>query len=274
MPTPLAPRPSRGTPSRPIRQPQPRLALCRLEDRRTPATIAWDGGPTGNGTVWLDPTNWAGDVLPGPGDDATLSGTGINPQIVIATNAAVRSVTSSRAIEITGGALALGANTSIVGFLTLNGGTLDPTDGTTIDRGTISGPTAFAIGTGETVYLSTSTVISQVVVNAPLANAGTIVVRRNLTVTGSYTSTAGSALRVQSGSGGLATVTMAGFTNNGLIELSGTNQAEVDLTISGGVLTNASGGTVSAVNTGNYIRSTNGARFENQGTLSVAGKVR
>ncbi|HTK78126.1 MAG TPA: dockerin type I domain-containing protein [Gemmataceae bacterium] len=37
-----------------------------------PATILWDGGPTGPGTIWLDPANWVGDVLPGPNDDAVI----------------------------------------------------------------------------------------------------------------------------------------------------------------------------------------------------------
>ena len=31
--------------------------------RVQPAAIAWDGGPTGNGTDWLDATNWVGDAV-------------------------------------------------------------------------------------------------------------------------------------------------------------------------------------------------------------------
>ena len=56
-----------------------------LEGRAAPAIIAWDGGPTGNGTDWLDPVNWAGDVLPGAGDDVFIGSTGSNPTIKIYT---------------------------------------------------------------------------------------------------------------------------------------------------------------------------------------------
>jgi hypothetical protein len=62
---------------------RPRLEV--LEDRAVPAMIAWDGGPTGNGTDWLDATNWAGDVQPGAADDVTLGSTGGNPTIVLRT---------------------------------------------------------------------------------------------------------------------------------------------------------------------------------------------
>ena len=42
----------------------------RLEDRRLLATVVWDGG--GDGSQWDIAANWAGDVLPGPGDDVVL----------------------------------------------------------------------------------------------------------------------------------------------------------------------------------------------------------
>src|SRR5262249_21369630 len=37
-----------------------------------PATIVWDGGPTGRGTDWFDPVNWAGDMMPIHGDIAVI----------------------------------------------------------------------------------------------------------------------------------------------------------------------------------------------------------
>src|SRR4051794_29353440 len=51
----FAPNPALGTAmSRPGRPFRPRvLDVQRLEDRTLPATIAWDGGPTGNGTDWI-----------------------------------------------------------------------------------------------------------------------------------------------------------------------------------------------------------------------------
>ena len=65
MPAPLIHRPAR----------RPRLEA--LEVRAAPAVIQWDGGPTGNGTDWFDPANWADpngrDALPGPNDDVQLT---------------------------------------------------------------------------------------------------------------------------------------------------------------------------------------------------------
>src|SRR5262245_49644182 len=109
---------SRGARRRPVR---PRLE--RLEGRAVPATVVWDGGPTGNGTDWLDPVNWQGDVLPGPGDDAQVGPTGNSPEIVVGATA-VRSASSTRAIRLAG-PLTVGAATSSFADLTLAGGTLD-----------------------------------------------------------------------------------------------------------------------------------------------------
>src|SRR5262245_54127627 len=88
----LCHRPSRRRP--PVRRPRPRFCLEQLEDRAVPATILWDGGPTGLGTNWLDPVNWAGDVLPGPNDDAVI-GTANNGQpgtVTLSGSASVQNV--------------------------------------------------------------------------------------------------------------------------------------------------------------------------------------
>ena len=49
------------------------LRLDRLEDRTVPTAIQWSGGPNGTGSNWLDPSNWAGGVLPGPNDDVVIA---------------------------------------------------------------------------------------------------------------------------------------------------------------------------------------------------------
>src|SRR6476660_1406076 len=77
------------------------LRLERLEERAVPATVFWDGGPAGNGTNWLTPANWVGDVLPGLHDDAVIS-TGAGGAIGLTASTSVHSVTSSRTIQITG----------------------------------------------------------------------------------------------------------------------------------------------------------------------------
>src|SRR5437764_14975482 len=108
MPAPLIHRPAR----------RPRLEA--LEVRAAPAVIQWDGGPTGNGTDWLDPVNWAGDVRPAAGDDAALGPTGSSPEIIVGATA-VRTVSSTRALRLTG-TLTVGAALSSFADLTFAGG--------------------------------------------------------------------------------------------------------------------------------------------------------
>src|SRR5262245_31335068 len=120
------------------------LRLERLEDRAVPAAITWDGGPTGNGTNWLDAANWrdagGNDVLPGAGDDVTVDATGSSPIVVLGGSTAVRSITSTRTLQLTGGTLTLGATANRFYLLTLDGGTLSPADGASFTGGTIRGP--------------------------------------------------------------------------------------------------------------------------------------
>ena len=88
-----------------------------------PAVIAWDGGPTGNGTNWLDAANWrdagGNDALPGAGDDVTVDATGSSPIVVIGASTAVRSISSTRTLQLTGGTLTLGATANRFYLLTL-----------------------------------------------------------------------------------------------------------------------------------------------------------
>jgi hypothetical protein len=104
--------------------------LEQLEDRTVPAMIVWDGGPTGQGTNWLDPANWVGDVLPGPNDDAVIgpAAPGQPTEITLTGNAAVHSAT------VTGVTLSL-LNATFSGSL-LNHGTIRTTSAT------VNGPLA------------------------------------------------------------------------------------------------------------------------------------
>lgn len=72
-----------------------------LEQRLFLATVSWDGGPSGTGTAWSDPVNWAGDVLPGPTDDALINPSA-GPTIQIAGVVAIRSVASGQPLAISG----------------------------------------------------------------------------------------------------------------------------------------------------------------------------
>src|SRR5690242_18092528 len=87
----------------------PSRLLEVLETRTLFANIAWDGGPTGDGTNFLLAANWAGDVLPGAGDTATIGATGTNPTITVPFGTpAVQVVNTSRNIQMSGGTLSGG----------------------------------------------------------------------------------------------------------------------------------------------------------------------
>src|SRR5262249_35395777 len=107
---------------RPFRRP---LVLEHLEDRLSPAVIAWDGGPAATGTNWNDPRNWAGDALPGPAVDAQIGSTFAGSAVTSSANVSVRSVTSAAALQLTGGTFALGTAASrIDAAFTVSSGTL------------------------------------------------------------------------------------------------------------------------------------------------------
>lgn len=92
-----------------------------LEQRQLLAAIAWDGGPDGTGTNLADPVNWAGDILPGPADDATINSVG--SPLTLTTILTVNSLTSNRDLAISG-ELAINAAASISSTINLTGGSL------------------------------------------------------------------------------------------------------------------------------------------------------
>jgi hypothetical protein len=80
-----------------------RPELLRLEDRLVPSTVFWNGGPEGTGTLWSDPTNWAGGRVPTGGDDAVIDASFAGITIVANQDLMTHSVTSEAALQITGG---------------------------------------------------------------------------------------------------------------------------------------------------------------------------
>ncbi len=105
-------------------------------------------------------------------------------------------------------------------------------------------------------------------------NAGTVIAQGNPNaVSGTYTSSAGSTLRIQCANVfANAQLTMAnGFTNRGLIELSGTVNffLGAQLTVSNATLTNASTGTISSLESGGGPRVID-AQLNNQGAINVS----
>jgi len=105
-----------------------------LEPRRVLATILWDGGPTGDGTSFGDPLNWAGDVLPGPADTAVIDATGSSPTISLTGAAGAGRIETSRRIALDGASIAAAV------IATTGGGALVATEGgAQLDAVTLAG---------------------------------------------------------------------------------------------------------------------------------------
>ncbi len=204
--------------------------------------------------------------------DLTISGSGVSPTF---TNTGAITVPASRTLtasnltfHLNGGGVS-GAGTWALSNVTLNLNiphtigplALAPT------TSTINGPGLLTNGPG------VSTAISSVTVNAPLTNHGTWIVRATSAQGGTFTSGAGSTLRVEgNGTFGTATLTVAnGFTNNGAIELTNTaiNQSAT-LNVTAGTLVNAAGATISTLAGAGGGSRTLGLELANAGTVTIA----
>jgi hypothetical protein len=94
-----------------------------LEPRLLLDAVLWDGG--GDGVSWTDRFNWSADLLPTADDDVTINVESSDPTIVLSSGThSIRSLTSSEALTISGGSLALAADSQIHAAFTLSGGTL------------------------------------------------------------------------------------------------------------------------------------------------------
>lgn len=95
-----------------------------LEPRLVLSAISWDGGPTGEGTDWHDPANWAGDVLPADGDDVTID-VAADPLILYSSGTlSLNSLTTTEDVRVTGGDLGVTGVADIDATLSLQGGTI------------------------------------------------------------------------------------------------------------------------------------------------------
>ena len=98
------------------------LLVDHLEARTLLSNVSWTG--SGDGKSWTDPSNWSDDAVPAASDNVTIN-LSSNPTIQITTgNQAVQSVTSTDPISISGGSLAVTANSTLSGGLTMTGGSL------------------------------------------------------------------------------------------------------------------------------------------------------
>jgi hypothetical protein len=77
------------------------------------ASSMWDGG--GDGSSWMDPHNWTGDLLPGANDDVYINAT---QEVVLNGEANIRSLTSISALSVQAQAsLSLAADSTVYGQL-------------------------------------------------------------------------------------------------------------------------------------------------------------
>lgn len=228
-----------------------RCAVQSLESRRMFATVNWDGGPSGEGTNFLDPVNWAGDALPLAADTAVIGATGSSPTITLSGTPAVQTITSSRNLRMTGGTLSGGtlafsggaallasnssgtlSNIAITGDVLLNS-----QDSSVILNGNTSFTAARLSASNTTLHMRAGYTLNSLVVSEGNAGGNRAV---NLGFGGGGTVTFGplAVMRLAAGSVGQMLVTQSQITtlvNNGLISAEGTGQ---HLSIQNSALTN------------------------------------
>src|SRR5262249_6887237 len=130
-----------------------------------------------DGTTLTQPANWAGDVLPGLADDATISIAG-NPTISLASGAfSVHSLTCAEALNISGGTLTIAAASAMPGPLTMIAGTVTGAGALTLSS-TFDWSGGTMSGTGTTTLAASCTTtfsgISTLGLNRNFINAGTV----------------------------------------------------------------------------------------------------
>jgi cytochrome c biogenesis protein ResB len=205
------------------------------------------------------------------GADWTLNQSGTGASF---TNTGTVAIGTGRTWTVNGGTLNLTSGTvSGAGTLALFGTTANfaaafnnSVTALALNGSTINGPGTVTNASGQTLSMTNTTV------NAPLANQGLLVYDGTGSFTNTFTTVAGSTLRLQaSGSTGTSNLTIAnGFTNFGAIELTTIISSYTDiLTVTSGSLTNAPGATLSSLAGTGGTRTIN-ASVNNQGTLAVA----
>jgi len=131
--------------------------LEALEDRLAPAVVFWDGGTQGTGTDWNEASNWVGDVLPGPGDDARIGSDFRDATITSAGAVEIRSIDCAVRLEIAAGLFLLAADSSVSNDLVLGGGEL-ATEGTLrLTSGSFLWTAGMMAGSGRTILGSAVT---------------------------------------------------------------------------------------------------------------------
>jgi fibronectin-binding autotransporter adhesin len=205
------------------------------------------------------------------GGDFTLSQTGIAPSF---TSSGSILIGSGRTFAVTGGAFNYAAGAITGGTMSLSSTTVTAaqnfntaTAGLSIVSSSWGGAGTLTVDGATTLLLRASTVSS------PLVNAGLLVASGSSFINGTLSNDSAATLRVQGdGTYGQAFLTIAnGFTNDGAIALTDTASSYGATLIMpvGQTLTNATGGTISALPGFNGSRTLT-AQIDNYGLLTVA----
>ncbi|MCA9265656.1 MAG: hypothetical protein KDA60_17465, partial [Planctomycetales bacterium] len=232
-----------------------------LETRRVLAAVTWDGG--GGDLLWSNAANWdrnGADELPQAGDNVTIQIAGSDPVIQLTSGVhTIGNLTSDEDIQILGGSLTITSSSVVNKGLTIDGGELHLTGGT-------------SSGTGSIHNVSGSSLFRNVTLDVNLDNEALLTVNNTVTLHGTLTTTPSSVIRLEASdlNGSFLNVDN-GFANQGVIELVhlGTRGDTSRLTVSNGVLENQVGATIRTLpggGSGNHQLSTS---LTNQGTLQV-----
>jgi hypothetical protein len=201
------------------------------------ASVVWDGGPTGQGTNWLDPVNWSGDVLPGSNDDVFIGPLAGGPPVVTLF-AGLNSVQVHN-LTVTGATLSLVSGVLGVAGNVTNSGTIQVTG--------YSGDRTLLIGTGPITNAPGGTIKLGRELAGIIDNQGTITVAEY-------------AIWYNTGAS----------TNSGTINVTGGNKLTLDQFETGASFVNTGAVTVAA---GGTFTVTGGPYTQTGGTTTVAGTL-
>src|SRR5262245_34269246 len=89
-----------------------------LEDRVLLSSVTWDGGAGTN--RWFDAANWSQDALPGPLDDVFITAVAPGGSVVALPSgtATIKSLQSSKSLNISGASLSIAETSEITKDLT------------------------------------------------------------------------------------------------------------------------------------------------------------
>jgi hypothetical protein len=206
------------------------------------------------GGLWSDPANWSLGRIPILGDTVVIDLDGIfsvdiDLDIPVLSAIRVGASVGSQTVTVSGRVVATAGIVTVAGTGSLI------LDGTTLTSA------GLVVEAGASLTLR-----GGAVVNAPLTNGGDVLADNGgAFLNGAVTVAAGASLRVGGGTVDSSLTIATGFSNDGLIELSGGAR----LTVANGTLVNASGGVIAGVSGPIGGSAFLTAELDNRGTFSI-----